>query len=349
MFKYVSSLFPGIWSSYTSYSSPEDNLCEQCGRRPKALNHQTGTYYPYCDKTCARRAAAFVSSVEQVAVSPGSSSRDVRVPEQASDLCETCGRRPKYRNAHGYTYPYCGRTCGQAARRQRRVSLPAMNTGNHHAASTSIGNLCEVCHQRPKFIEANGFMHPYCGRRCASLRNTQSQNPQHAAPILQPGFGGGSGPKIQSSGAQASVLFYHRSDPHFGFTNFSDHPIEYHGAIYPTSEHLFQAFKFINDHSDIAERIRKCQTSRQAFDLAHRHQADVRADWRRVNIAKMDKVLHLKFDQHPDLRQELLDTGNAPLVEASATDAFWGFGADGKGRNELGKALMRLRDSYRGR
>lgn len=39
------------------------------------------------------------------------------------------------------------------------------------------------------------------------------------------------------------ILFYHRHDPHFGFTNFSDHPVEYHGQVYPTSEHLFQAFK----------------------------------------------------------------------------------------------------------
>lgn len=39
------------------------------------------------------------------------------------------------------------------------------------------------------------------------------------------------------------ILFYHRNEPHFGFTNFSDHPVEYHGRIYPTSEHLFQAFK----------------------------------------------------------------------------------------------------------
>ncbi|TFY71719.1 hypothetical protein EVG20_g1286 [Dentipellis fragilis] len=330
MFKYISSFFPDIWSSYSLYSPPEDNLCEQCGRRPKAFNPQTRTYHPYCDKTCARRAATFASSAHKIVISPGSPSGEARVPDQPSDLCETCGRRPKYKDAHGFTYPYCGRTCGRVDRRRRRASLPATATANHHTASTSTSNL-------------------YCGRRCASQRNTQRQNPQHATPVQQPRPGDGGASNVQSSGTQAPVLFYHRNDPHFGFTNFSDHPIEYHGVIYPTSEHLFQAFKFINSRSDIAERIRKCQTSRQAFDLAHRYQSDVRTDWRRVNIAKMDKVLRLKFEQHPDLRQELLDTGNAPLVEASAADAFWGFGADGQGRNELGKALMRLRDSFRGR
>lgn len=39
------------------------------------------------------------------------------------------------------------------------------------------------------------------------------------------------------------ILFYHKHDPHYGFTNFSDHPVIYKGKKYPTSEHLFQSFK----------------------------------------------------------------------------------------------------------
>jgi len=39
------------------------------------------------------------------------------------------------------------------------------------------------------------------------------------------------------------ILFYHRHDPHYGFTNFSAHPVFYNGKRYPTSEHLFQSFK----------------------------------------------------------------------------------------------------------
>ncbi|KAA1474730.1 DUF1768-domain-containing protein [Dentipellis sp. KUC8613] len=232
------------------------------------------------------------------------------------------------------------------------MSLPERAMADYHAASSSTSNLCEVIQsvncraKRPKYVESNGFAHPYCGRGCADLRNTQTRgrSPQRSNPTSA---------AVQQSPAvppsTRPVLFYHRDDPHFGFTNFSDHPVEYDGAVYPTSEHLFQAFKFINSRPDVAEQIRKCETSRQAFDLAHRHQSDVRADWYSVNIAKMDKVLRLKFEQHLDLRQELLDTGDAPLVEASIADAFWGFGADGKGRNQLGKALMRLRDSYQGR
>jgi hypothetical protein len=39
------------------------------------------------------------------------------------------------------------------------------------------------------------------------------------------------------------ILFYHSHNPHYGFTNFSPHAVEYKGKIYPTSEHLFQSFK----------------------------------------------------------------------------------------------------------
>lgn len=39
------------------------------------------------------------------------------------------------------------------------------------------------------------------------------------------------------------ILFYHKKDPYYGFTNFSEHPVIYKGKKYPTSEHLFQSFK----------------------------------------------------------------------------------------------------------
>ncbi len=72
-------------------------------------------------------------------------------------------------------------------------------------------------------------------------------------------------------------------------------------------------------------------------------------------------VLHAKFTQHDDLRKKLLETGNRELIEdspvsvnwfldgdlawlnAGQEDVFWGIGRSSEGRNELGKALMRLR------
>ena len=81
----------------------------------------------------------------------------------------------------------------------------------------------------------------------------------------------------------------------------------------------------------------------------------------------MEEALQLKFTQHEDLKKELLDTDDADLFEASChrsskdklrvfnssshkdspVDSFWGIGADKQGRNELGKALMRVRSLLR--
>lgn len=144
------------------------------------------------------------------------------------------------------------------------------------------------------------------------------------------------------------ILFYDRQRPYYGFTNFSNHPVKYNGKTYPTSEHLFQSFKFQDHRPGLAEHIRLyCPGPSDALSEARRFQPEVRPDWLKVNIQMMEETLRLKFDQHPDLRKELLDTGDAELIEDSDKDAFWGIGANRQGRNELGKALERLRAQLR--
>jgi ribA/ribD-fused uncharacterized protein len=57
----------------------------------------------------------------------------------------------------------------------------------------------------------------------------------------------------------------------------------------------------------------------------------------------MTVIVRAKHDQHEYIQRKLLETGNAELIENSPTDSFWGRGPDWKGRNELGKIWMRLR------
>ncbi|KAL6299583.1 hypothetical protein BKA93DRAFT_742118 [Sparassis latifolia] len=140
------------------------------------------------------------------------------------------------------------------------------------------------------------------------------------------------------------LLFYNRDEPYYEFTNFSHHPIEFRGRVYPTSEHLFQAHKFLDYHPDIAERIRCMPSPSAALREATRLNRLRRADWYDVNVGIMDMVLEAKFTQHPSLQRLLLETGDRPLFENSPVDSFWGIGEDANGRNELGKALMRLRE-----
>lgn len=60
----------------------------------------------------------------------------------------------------------------------------------------------------------------------------------------------------------------------------------------------------------------------------------------------MEEVLYLKFKQHPTLRALLLRTGLADIIYADA-NLYWGHGRAGEGQNELGKALVRLRERLR--
>ncbi|KAF8273493.1 DUF1768-domain-containing protein [Lactarius quietus] len=140
------------------------------------------------------------------------------------------------------------------------------------------------------------------------------------------------------------IYFYDSDKPYYEFTSFSDHPVEYHGRVYQTAEHLFQAFKFMDTKPALAERIRMLPTARMAQQEAKKQICYQRADWLEVNVAKMEKVLAAKFKQHRHLRHLLRSTGSRELIEDSPIDSFWGIGSDGNGRNELGKALMRLRE-----
>ncbi|KAG8910628.1 hypothetical protein FRC01_006226 [Tulasnella sp. 417] len=148
-----------------------------------------------------------------------------------------------------------------------------------------------------------------------------------------------------------TIYFYEKGKDYYNFTNFAPFTVKYDGKTYPTSEHLFQAMKFLPHRPQLAEHIRTAgERPGIPFMEARRFEPEVRSDWRSVNLEVMDMVLELKFTQHSKLMDELLKTGDAKLVEdARDKDAFWGNGADGKGLNHLGYALMSLRERYRRR
>jgi hypothetical protein len=68
----------------------------------------------------------------------------------------------------------------------------------------------------------------------------------------------------------------------------------------------------------------------------------VRADWDSKKEEIMITGLRAKFQQNSGLLEQLKATGDRPLVEAS-TDAFWGEGRSGTGKNRMGKLLEQVR------
>lgn len=140
-----------------------------------------------------------------------------------------------------------------------------------------------------------------------------------------------------------AILFYNRDEPYYEFTNFYAAPIVLDSKTWPTTEHYFQAQKFIG--TSYPEVIRKFDRPRQAFDLSRNPTVSRwrRSDWEEIKINIMKKALLAKFTQHKDLRQMLLRTGDNTLIEHTPYDKFWGDGGDGSGQNHLGLLLMEIR------
>jgi ribA/ribD-fused uncharacterized protein len=118
--------------------------------------------------------------------------------------------------------------------------------------------------------------------------------------------------------------------------------------VFPTSEHAYQAGKALKPA--VRDWILSAPTPALAAMAAHGlYVWDVVPDWARTKFDRMRAVLRAKFDQHPDLKELLLSTGGARLVEAgtvnNAVNRLWGE-VDGKGENMLGVMLMELRAAY---
>lgn len=61
----------------------------------------------------------------------------------------------------------------------------------------------------------------------------------------------------------------------------------------------------------------------------------------------MLEALRAKFSQHSELKELLLSTGDAKLVEHTRSDSYWADGGDGSEKNRLGQLLMQVRQELR--
>jgi ribA/ribD-fused uncharacterized protein len=127
-----------------------------------------------------------------------------------------------------------------------------------------------------------------------------------------------------------------------GLSNFEPCEIVWEGLRFPTTEHAFQAAKTL----DMDERhvIRLMKSPGQAKRAGR--VVTLRPNWEEIKIPTMEQIVRLKFIQ-PEFKELLLSTGEQELQEGNWWgDTFWGVSIQtGRGRNELGKILMRLRES----
>ncbi|MCA9332111.1 NADAR family protein [Candidatus Saccharibacteria bacterium] len=146
-------------------------------------------------------------------------------------------------------------------------------------------------------------------------------------------------PELDVSGKV--VGFYPRE--FYTFDNFSSFQVIWNGVRWPTSEHAYQAAHFFDTAPELAEQIRDAMSAHDAYKIAKSNADKAPANWDDIKVGIMEEIVRCKLEQHPYIQQKLRQTGNVPIVEDSPKDAFWGWGPDHTGRNELGKIWMRLR------
>ena len=141
-----------------------------------------------------------------------------------------------------------------------------------------------------------------------------------------------------------TIYFYGTRDKPYGcFSNFSRHGFELDGFWWPTSEHYFQAQKFVTTDSPWFDKIREAKAPKEAAKMGRDRTHPLRGDWESVKDDIMQQAVLKKFETHADLREILLSTGDEEIVENSPIDYYWGCGKDGSGKNKLGLILMTVR------
>ncbi|MFD9900117.1 NADAR family protein [Mesorhizobium sp. NPDC059025] len=146
--------------------------------------------------------------------------------------------------------------------------------------------------------------------------------------------------------AGLEVRFYRASEKPYGaFSNLYRREIEFEGERFATSEHAYQAGKARKP--EVKAWLMAAPSPALLAMAAHGlYYWDVSPGWSRTKFDRMRGVLYAKFTQHEDLREMLLSTGSARLIETATVDnevnRLWGE-VNGQGRNMLGELLMELR------
>lgn len=141
------------------------------------------------------------------------------------------------------------------------------------------------------------------------------------------------------------IGFYERE--FYVFSNFSSFQVEWRGRLWPTSEHAYQAAHFFDSAPDLVEKIFNSRSAHEAYKIAKANGDKAPENWEEIKVGIMLDICRHKLEQHPYVKQKLLDTKDWPLAEDSPKDPFWGWGSDRKGRNELGKVWMKLREEIK--
>jgi ribA/ribD-fused uncharacterized protein len=119
----------------------------------------------------------------------------------------------------------------------------------------------------------------------------------------------------KSGGTSNEIRFYRANEKPFGvFSNLFQRPLTFQGEVFATAEHAYQAGKARK--KQVRDWILSAPTPGLVSMAAHGlYTWDIVPEWSKIKYDRMRAVLRAKFSQHADLREILLSTGDARLVE----------------------------------
>ena len=137
-------------------------------------------------------------------------------------------------------------------------------------------------------------------------------------------------------------------------SNFYECDIEHQGIRYPSVEHFYVSMKCNNEQmingkhytiGDFREMIANTPSPGLVKKIGQK--IKVRSDWDNKKLEFMNWAIREKF-KYINLAELLVQTEDIDLIESNTwNDTFWGV-CNGKGKNHLGKILMKVRDELRG-
>lgn len=151
------------------------------------------------------------------------------------------------------------------------------------------------------------------------------------------------------------IPFYHETDENGCFSNWYPTIFQYAGINYTSTEQfmMFQKVRMFNQYA-LADSIMKTDDPKEQKHLGRTKFPEFNAAvWDSNCYTIVKRGIRAKFQQNPVIKDILLNTGDAVLVEASPLDRIWGVGIGAKkavdvttwqGKNLLGRALMEVRE-----
>ena len=162
------------------------------------------------------------------------------------------------------------------------------------------------------------------------------------------------------SGKEVDAFFFHRpEEPHGYLSNWYASPFDLDGEHFSSVEQyiMYRKCTIFGDEESAKAVLATDDTAKQQA-IGRKASGYIGSVWAGMRQMVVFRGLMAKFGQNEDLKQKLLETGDAWLVECAGSDKIWACGirlSDDKrfdasnwtGDNILGFALMEVREKLK--